>query len=412
VRTERLYYEYTGTEGRTGTEGASLSAAPFSANILELRERDGRLALLLDRTIFYPEGGGQSGDRGSINNVPLIDVKEEGGEILHLVDHDAKLENGPALLVLDAARRRDFTVQHSGQHLLSGTIVRLLSAPTVSMHLGEEYNTIDVERGEFSTEELIAVEEAAAGVIEADFPIIIHLCPPEDLRSFPLRKTPPQGEELVRVVEIRGHDFSPCCGTHCSSTGGIGMLRVLGAEKYKGMTRVTFIAGRRVLVDSRRRRHEAETVSRALKIPVNGIAAGVLALNERSKDMEKKLSVLKNAEARREAEDLLRDAASGGLIQRLYADHDMEDVLLIGRTAQKKTAAVLLLASEPDGKFAALCSRKGVDIKALIGETCETYGVQGGGGGGFFQGLLPPAGTRQNFLDELSRKLSALSFVS
>ncbi|MDR1211910.1 MAG: alanyl-tRNA editing protein, partial [Spirochaetaceae bacterium] len=316
-------------------------------------------------------------------------------------------------LVLDAARRRDFTVQHSGQHLLSGTILRLLSAPTVSMHLGEEYNTIDVERGEFSTQELLSVEEAVSGAIEADFPIIIHLCPPEDLRSFPLRKTPPQGEELVRVVEIRGCDFSPCCGTHCSSTGGIGMLRVLGAEKYKGMTRVTFIAGRRVLVDSRRQRHEADIVSRALKIPVNGIAAGVLALNERCKDMEKKLSALKNADARREAEDLLRDAPpQGALIRRLYAAHDMEDVLLIGRTAQKKTAAVLLLASEPDGKFAALCSKKGVDIKALIGETCGTYGVQGGGGGGFFQGLLPPVETRQIFLDELSRKLSALSFIS
>jgi alanyl-tRNA synthetase len=182
------------------------------------------------------------------------------------------------------------------------------------------------------------------------------------------------------------------------------MLRVLGAEKYKGMTRVTFIAGRRVLADSRRLRQEADTVSRALKIPVNGISGGVLALNERCKDMEKKLSVLKSADARREAEDLLRDG--GALIQRLYTERGMDDVLLIGRTAQKKTGAVLLLASEPDRKFAVLCSTKGVDIKALIGETCEKYGVQGGGGGGFFQGLLPQAGPLKTFLDEISGALS------
>ncbi|MDR0390051.1 MAG: alanyl-tRNA editing protein [Spirochaetaceae bacterium] len=403
MRTGRLYYTYTGTESAGASDG-------FPATILELKPTAAGFAALLDKTIFYPEGGGQSGDRGSINGVPLIDVKEEGGEIFHLVEPNADLKPGPALLVLDAARRRDFTVQHTGQHLLSGIILRLFSAPTVSMHLGEEYNTIDVTRNEFSEAELIAAEEAVFDAIEENNPVVIHLCPPEDIQAFPLRKHPPSGEEVIRVVEIQGYDFSPCCGTHCASTGAIGMLRILGAEKYKGMTRITFIAGRRVLFDSRRQRREADIVSRALKIPVNGISSGVLALNERLKDLEKNLVTLKNAEARREAEDLLKEAGSAGenaFVQRLYAGRSMEDTLLIGRTAQKHTDAMLFLASEPDKKFAALCSKKGVDIKALLEEPFNKYGGQGGGSGGFFQGRFPSLETLKQFLDETKAVFNA-----
>jgi alanyl-tRNA synthetase len=363
--------------------------------------------VILDRTIFYPDGGGQNADRGTINGVPLLDVREEDGEILHFIDVRAELESGPAELVLDAARRRDLTVQHSGQHLLSGTLLRLFAAPTVSMHMGELYNTIDVKREHFTAGELMAAEEEVASAIEADSPIVVHLCPPEDVRSFPLRKIPPEGEEVIRVVEITGYDFSPCCGTHCVSTGAIGMLRVLGTDRYTGMSRIGFIAGRRVLADSRAMRQEAERISRALNVPVTETSPGALALLERYRDMEKKFAACQEEAARAEARALVKEAGSAPLIRRSYAELDMEAVLRIGKAAQKITQAVLILASEKDKKFTALCSRKGIDLKALAAKKFEEHGGQGGGGGGFFQGRFPSPEALQSFLSDIEGAFSA-----
>jgi alanyl-tRNA synthetase len=151
MKTIPAYYEYAGGE-------------PRSAVILEVRPGKDGPALILDKTIFYPEGGGQSADRGAINGVPVLDVREEDGEILHFVA-GADLVPGPAELVLDAARRRDFTVQHTAQHLLSGTILRLTGAHTVSMRLGEETCTIDVDTTSLGEDTLLRVEDAAAGAI-------------------------------------------------------------------------------------------------------------------------------------------------------------------------------------------------------------------------------------------------------
>jgi alanyl-tRNA synthetase len=403
--TERLYYDHVTPE-------------PFPAEIREIRPQGDQTALLLDRTIFYPEGGGQEADRGSINGVPLLDVKESAAaEILHLVAAAGakNLTPGPATLLLDSRRRRDFTVQHSAQHLLSGTILRLTGNHTVSMHLGVETCTIDVDTPELSADTLIRVEDAVADAIESDVPLVIHLCPPEDITKFPLRKVPPRGEAVIRVVEIEGNDFSPCCGTHCGSTGQIGIVRVLGAEKYKGMTRVSFIAGRRVLVESRVLRRNGETISRALKVPVAETGAGALALLERNAALERELKALREAAAELKAEALLakpplpvKAALSAGivpgkalsLITEIY-DGSFDEVLRTGRAAQKKTTAILLLASRTEHKFAAFCSAGGADLRSLLMAAMERRCGKGGGGAGFFQGVFESQDALESFLSDV-----------
>jgi alanyl-tRNA synthetase len=399
--TQRAYYDYAGPE-------------IFRAEIREVRpsaEGDGKTAVILDKTIFYPEGGGQSADRGTINGIALADVREKDGEILHLAARGGEaLVPGPAELALDVRRRRDFTVQHTGQHLLSGTMLRMTGKPTVSMRLGEEFNTIDVDAPELAPEVLAAVEEAVMDAVEEDCPVVIHHCPPEDIAAFPLRKVPPRGEEVIRVVEIRGHDFSPCCGTHCVSTGQIGILRILGAEKYKGMTRISFIAGRRCFQDSRLLRRNGELISRALKVPVGETGKAVLALLEKTGRLERDLRALEEAAAETKAQALLEKAGllpgpapdsreapdSGGAPDsgpvppavEMFPAAGIDEVLRIGRAAQKKTRACLVLASERDMKFAAFCSAKGRDVRPLVQEAMEKQGGKGGGGPGFFQGLF------------------------
>jgi len=386
-RTEKLYYNYT-------------SSLPYEAGILELKPAgDGKTAIILDRTIFYPEGGGQPGDRGSINGVPLFDVREQDDEILHLVsDSDAgKLGPGPAELVLDTRRRRDLSALHTGQHLLSATLLRMINAPTVSMHMGEEACTIDVNIAEISDETLLAVEDAVAAVIEENHPVTVHICPPEDISSFPLRKVPPKGEEVIRIVEIEGHDFIACCGTHLKSTAEIGLFRVLGAEKYKGMNRISFLAGRRLLNDCRLLRKNALVVSRAISAPVNEIGKGVLDYIEKAGQTEKRLKALEIKAAAEMAQSLLRKAAAGCesaarpaggpvLVIESYAEEDINKVIYVGKLAQKQSQALFVLVSEPDLKFAAFCRSDNFDPRPFLKEALESHGGRGGGNASFFQG--------------------------
>jgi alanyl-tRNA synthetase len=396
MQTERTYYAVTDGE-------------IHPAEIREIRTFKDKAAIILDKTIFYPEGGGQGSDRGTINGVALLDVQEKDDEILHLVSAEAGacLAVGPAKLVLDVLRRRDLTVQHTGQHLLSGTILRLIGKPTVSMHLGDEVCTIDVDTPDFSEETAVMVEEAVADAIEENHPVILHQCPPENLAAFPLRKVPPQGEAVIRVVEIQGHDFSPCCGTHLQSTGQIGMLRILGAEKYKGMMRISFIAGRRALRDSRVLRQNGALISHALKVPVPETGKGVLALLEKTNNLERQLKVREEEAAQYKAEALVRakGSASGAetLLTAAIPDAAIEEVLRIGRAAQKLTDGVILLAAPKDTKFAAFCSAKDRDIRELIKKPMETWGGKGGGGPSFFQGLFPSEKALAAFMEAVSQ---------
>jgi len=399
-KTERLYYSYT-------------SAKPFNAEIVKLCPvLNGETPVILDKTIFYPDGGGQPADHGTINGVPILDVREKDGEIFHMVsaENAGKLEVGKAELILDIRRRRDHTQLHTGQHLLSGTLLRMTGAPTVSMHMGEETCTIDVNTPEIKDETLVAVEDAVADAIEENHQVTVHLCPPEDISSFNLRKLPPEGEEEIHVVEIEGHDIIACCGTHLKSTAEIGLLRIFGAEKYKGMTRITFLAGRRLLQDSRVLRNNAVIASHALSVPVNGIGNGVLNLTEKLAETERRLKAFTEAAVKQKAEALVQKAVSASTYSKLppiivesYADEDINEALNIGKIAHKKIQAVFVLASKQDNKFAAYNSVEGFDLRSFLKSAFEAQGGKGGGSNTFFQGSFATCQATEDFLESIKK---------
>jgi alanyl-tRNA synthetase len=287
--------------------------------------------------------------------------------------------------------------------------------------MGDETCTIDVDTHlnsascaiEINDEILIKIEEAVADAIEENHPVNIHLCPPEDISSFPLRKIPPQGEEVIRVVEIEGFDCVACCGTHLKSTADIGMLRIFGAEKYKGMTRITFIAGRRLLRESRILRQNAVIVSRALNYPVGEIGNGVLGFLEKTAQTEKRLKALEGKAILEKAELLLKTAGSAisgdanavpAIVVEIYSDTDIDTVLSIGKIAQKQTQAALILASEQDLKFAAFCSTKGFDLRLFLKDAFEAQAGRGGGGASFFQGSFGTKEALNMFLHTLKNR--------
>jgi alanyl-tRNA synthetase len=401
-KTERLYYNYT-------------SAKPYNADIVKLCPvLNGETQVVLDKTIFYPDGGGQPADCGTINGVPILDVREKDGEIFHMVSaKDAgKLEVGKVELILDSRRRRDHTQLHTGQHLFSGILFLMTGAMTVSMHMGEETCTIDVDVPEIKDETLVAVEDAVADAIEENIPVNVHLCPPEDISSFrpKLRKPPPEGEEVIRVVEIGEYDIIACCGTHLKSTAEIGLLRIFGAEKHKGMTRITFLAGRRLLLDSRALRNNAVIASRALSVPVNGIGNGVLDLAKKLAEIERRLKAFAETAVKEKAEALVQKAVSASTYSKLppiivesYADEDINEVLNIGKIAYKKIQAVFVLASRQDNKFAAYSSVEGFDLRSFLKGAFEAQGGKGGGSNTFFQGSFGTSKATEDFLDGITK---------
>jgi alanyl-tRNA synthetase len=225
----------------------------FDANVAAARMHAGKIALVLDRTAFYPEGGGQPSDRGTIGRAQVEEVVEVDGEVLHLLAPGEPPAPGTRVACqVDWARRFDHMQQHHGQHLLSAVFERLHGASTVSFHLGAETCTIDLEvpPSRLPAEALIAAEAAANQLVWRDLAVEARERSPEEVAALPLRKDAVKGARIVVVSGERDgkaevEDASPCGGTHPLRTGEVGAVAVGRAQKWGAGTRVEFVCGAR-----------------------------------------------------------------------------------------------------------------------------------------------------------------------
>lgn len=221
------------------------TARRFDAAVAAITTWKNQPAIVLDQTAFYPEAGGQLGDRGTLGGATITDTQElDDGTIVHVFTGEPPAVGTQITGELDWARRRQHMAQHTAQHLLSGALLDRASAPTASARLGETSLTIDVTRDRIPEAELAAAEDLANDLIDDDLAIRAWFPSPDELTALKLRRDP-KVEANIRVIAIGDFDFSPCGGTHCARTSQLGSIRITAAERYKGMTRVTFTAGRR-----------------------------------------------------------------------------------------------------------------------------------------------------------------------
>ena len=217
----------------------------FDAEVVAITAHKARPAVVLDRTAFYPEAGGQLGDRGRLGDAAVVDTQEtDDGAIVHILEGEPPAVGSRVTGELDWIRRRQHMAQHTAQHLLSGALLDRAQAATVSARLGESALTIDVSRDRVPEAELAAAEELANDVIDDDVAIRAWFPTPDELAGLALRRDPKVTAD-VRVVAIGEFDLSPCGGTHCARSSQLAAVRITGAERYKGMTRVTFTTARR-----------------------------------------------------------------------------------------------------------------------------------------------------------------------
>ena len=231
---ERLYYDDAYT-------------TRFAARVAGRGEHAGRPAVELESTYFYPESGGQEADRGALAGVPVVDVQsDEAGRVWHVIE--GTLPEGELAAEIDWARRFDHMQQHTGQHILSAALERVLDAATLSSHLGEERSSIEIGRGETDWRRIERIEEAANRIVWENRPVALHWTDAEGAKRFALRK-PPAVSGPIRIVEIPDWDVSACGGTHTRHTGEVGVIKVVRWEKVRGNLRLEFLCGARALRD-------------------------------------------------------------------------------------------------------------------------------------------------------------------
>lgn len=366
------------------------------ADILAAEGKAESPVLVLDRTIFYPEGGGQACDLGTIESTDgtrraeVVAVSDKAGVVHHVLAGTCLFKSGERVrLFVDRERRADYSQQHTAEHLIGATALRLLGAHVVSVHFGADRSYIDFDAPSVSDEDLAAVEDEVEVAIAQDYAVRYHVCPPEDISSFPLRRKAPEvGDEALRVVEIDGIDYSACCGLHQTSTGKLRAVRLFPPEKYKGMTRVYFAAGARAAADYHSLSRIARDAARELGTSEAQLAEVVAREVSRRKELESEVGALERERAGAEV------AAEGGarVVAKRYSDRAAASLMTTAK-AFAEAGAIALLASLPDLTVQAVAptaeARLGERLKAVLAEA----GGKGGGG---------PANFRAVFKDEES----------
>ncbi len=354
-----------------------------------LREFTARVArrtpkgIVLDRTAFYPTSGGQPNDTGTINGVRVVDVVEEGEEIVHVLDGDLKGDEVKGSI--DWSRRLDHMQQHDGQHILSEAFVRIAKAETGSFHLGAETCTIDLGRS-VTPADLEAAEELANRVIWENRPIDIGFFTKDEVAKLPVRK-PPAVEGKIRIVHVRDFDCSACCGTHAKASGETGVVLVLGAEKTKSETRISFVCGWRALKVARESNTLLKSAGAKLSSGRTDLIAAVDRVMAQAGDAHKALQAAEKQLAGYRANELVAAAKSRVIVESVEG-RDMKYLQAVATAIIAHPGKVAILGSKGATSNIVLARSQDValDLRPIAKDAFAVIGGKGGGHPHFVQG--------------------------
>jgi alanyl-tRNA synthetase len=338
--------------------------------------------LLLDQTCFYPEGGGQPSDTGTLGGQPVLDVQERAGEIIHLCT--ASFEVGQALdCQVDWPRRFDFMQQHSGEHIVSGLVHGKYGYDNVGFHMGSELVTIDFN-GMLTERDLEEIELLANEAVWKNLPVICTYPEPEALKSIPYRsKKIIQGP--VRIVEIPGYDSCACCGTHVAHTGEIGVIKLISCQKFRSGVRVEMLCGRRALLYLQGLARANHSVSVQLSAKPMEIAQAVERLNRETGELRYALVGWENRYC---AETAQRYVGAGDLLF-FVPEFSPDGVRKLAAAVTEACGGLCAVFSgDEDAGYRYALGWSGVEIKSFVHEMNQNLQGRGGGKGSFAQGSV------------------------
>ncbi len=359
----------------------------FEARVVETTERvSGWTAVTLDRTAFYPTGGGQPSDTGTLNGlrvVECIDDEEEG--VLHVIQGRAPEVGTVVKGRIDWLRRLDHMQQHTGQHILSQAFVKLFNAPTRSFRVLDESCEIDVDLDNPTSEVIERAVELANNVIWENRVITTSHVTSQGASELPLRKEPAREGDL-RLIQIEGFDLTPCGGTHAYQTGEVGMIAVRSWERAKGLTRIEFVAGMRALAHYRRANQSALAIAGLFSAGRDDTPDLAARMIEENKQLHRRVRHLEEIATRVEAEELLARATATNdnvrIVNEVFDKRDADSLKQLALSLISHSATIALLGSRDNDAarlvFARSADAHG-DMNALMRDACALLEGRGGG---------------------------------
>ena len=367
----------------------------FKAKVLKKIKIDNRLAVVLDETAFYPTSGGQTYDIGIIQDVPVVEVVEDNDEIIHILKEELKEEiNSEVVGKIDWERRFDHMQQHLGQHILSGALMEIYAAETVSFHLGEKVCTLDIAKEKITEEEVKKTEECANEIIFNNRPVKCYFVEgEEELKGLNLRKMPDR-KGKIRIIEVEDFDLSACGGTHCRATGEVGLIKITKWERRGEKIRLEFICGWRAWEDYFRKNELIKNISNKLTIKDSELEEAIDRMLKEQKEIRKELKEFKEKLQDYKARNLINESSpiDDGIkiINKVFEEKNFQEVMgLVKRIINLDDNVVVLAgikSKEEGAKILFACSRVlNYDMNRLIKEAGKFIEGRGGGTPNFAQ---------------------------
>ena len=387
------------------------SLLEFEATIRQHKATGELHEVVLDRTCFFPGGGGQPADRGTLGAARVVDVEERGDAIVHFVDAAPGAEGTRVHGAVDAARRRDFMVQHTGQHILSQALFTVGKLPTVSVHFGDDTVTIELEASSVAEGLLREAEKLANTIIRENREVKIHEVDPRDAGRFPLRRTPPEVGRL-RVVEVGSFDWAACSGLHVTATGQIGLIKIVAQEKIRGRTRIHALIGDRAMDDYGRKVTIIQSLMRLLTCGEADIPARVEELARNARENEKELERLQVECAASDAEAAVGVAKSLGktlLVRRILQSAGPAYLKAFAEQVLINPGRVVIVIDRGPEAFqwiAAHSLGNRIELPALVRPILGLLNAKGGGRGAWMQGAGAPADGAEAFAEAVEGVLT------
>ena len=359
----------------------------FDARVIDRSERvSGWTAVTLDRTAFYPTGGGQPSDTGTLNGLRVVEcIDDEEDGVLHVIQGRAPDVGTLVKGRVDWLRRLDHMQQHTGQHILSQSFVKLFKAPTRSFRVLDESCEIDVDLDTPTEEVIERAAELANNVIWENRMITISRATPEEASELPLRKASAREGDL-RLIEIEGFDLTPCGGTHAYQTGEVGMIAVRSWERAKGLTRIEFVAGMRALADYRRANKSARAIAGLFSAGRDDIPELAARAIEENKHLHRRVRTLEEIAARVEAEELLAAATMTNgrerIVTKVFDNRDADSLKQLALSLISHPSIIALLGSRDSAAARLVFARSpdaSGDMSVLMREACAKLDGRGGG---------------------------------
>lgn len=373
--TEKLYY-------------ADSHMSEFTARVLSCEQKGEGYAVTLDRTAFFPEGGGQLADTGFIGDVRVSDVHEKGEEIYHYTASALTVgEEYPCRIDWEQRYRR--MQNHSGEHIVSGLIFKRFGYSNVGFHMGEDCMTIDLS-GEMTWDELMETEKSANEVVRANVPIKTRFPEREELSKLEYRSKI-EIEGAVRIVEVTGVDRCACCAPHVSYTGEVGFIKILDMMRHRGGVRVSLVCGMDALDMMNVYQRNVTGISNLLSAKRENTAAYTERILEEQQKLKERISVLSMRCAELMAAQF--EPTDGNIC---VFDDTLDEISLrelCNKLADRCGGMAAVFRGEDGAYKYIICSRH-LDLRKLSRDINAAISGRGGGRGEMIQGSA--AGRRED----------------